>query len=247
MTDDAPREPQEFEGDLSDAVFWGADLSRALFRDVDLSGVRVFHALLADVDVDGIVDRLVVNGVDVTEYVNAHDAWYPLRTMLRAADTAGMLAAWDELERRWVATCERAQLLGESALHESVNGEWSFRDTLRHLVFAFDKWFSLPLLGATSFTPFGLPNTGSAGFDWPGLDRSAAPTVGEVLAVSSTQSASFRDYVAGLDLASLPAETQVLENGTVPTLECFYAVLEEDFEHLRYAQRDLAILEQRRS
>jgi hypothetical protein len=36
-----------------------------------------------------------------------------------------------------------------------------------------------------------------------------------------------------------------MENGAVPTLECFYAVLEETFEHLRYAVRDLAVLEHR--
>jgi hypothetical protein len=132
MSDEQQHEPQEFEGvDLDGAVFWGVTLRGALFRDVDLTGARVFHAQLTDVDIDGIVERLVVNGVDVTDYVNAHDAWYPLRTMLRPADAIGMLAAWDELDRRWVATCERAFALGEAALHDSVNGEWSFRDTLR--------------------------------------------------------------------------------------------------------------------
>lgn len=245
MTDDHAV-PKEFEGvDLADAVFWGVDLRRALFRDVDLSSARVFHAQLTDVDIDGIVERLVVNGVDVTDYVNSHDAWYPLRTMLRPTDAAGMLAAWDELDRRWVAACERGFTLGETALLESVKGEWSFRDTLRHLVFAFDKWVALPLLGATTFTPCGLPNSGSSGFDWPGLDRTAEPSVGAVLAITAAQSEQFRQYVTAVDLDALPAEIDVLENGTVPTLECFYAVFEETFEHLRYATRDLTLLEQR--
>ena len=61
-------------------------------------------------------------------------------------------------------------------MHESVGGEWSFVDTLRHLVFAMDKWFTTPILGDEEFHPIGLPNTGSADFGWPGLDRSAAPT-----------------------------------------------------------------------
>jgi hypothetical protein len=248
MSDEQQHEPREFEGvDLDGAVFWGVNLSGALFRDVDLTGARVFHAQLTDVDIDGIVERLLVNGVDVTDYVNAHDAWYPLRTQLRPADAAGILAAWDELDRRWAATCERAFLLGEAALHDSVNGEWSFRDTLRHLVFAFDKWLALPLFGDTELTACGLPNTGSAEFDWPGLDRSASPGVGEVLAIAAAQSERLRAYLAEVDLDALPAETEVLENGTVPTLECFYAVLEETFEHLRYAVRDLTVLEQRRA
>lgn len=248
MSDEQLHDPREFEGEnLDSAVFWGVTLRGALFRDVDLTGARVFHAQLAGVDIDGLVERLVVNGVDVTDYVNAHDAWFPLRTMLRPTDTAGMLAAWDELDRRWVTTCERAFALGDTALHESVNGEWSFRDTLRHLVFAFDKWFALPLLGASGFTPCGLPNSGSAGFDWPGLDRAATPSVGEVLAITAAQSEQFRQYVTAVDLDALPAEIDILENGSMPTTECFYVVLEETFEHLRYATRDLAVLEQRRS
>ena len=74
--------PEEFEGrDLSDAVFWGVDLSRATFRDVLLKEIRISHAMLIDVDIDAFVDRVVINGVDVTQYVNDGDPWYPLRAM----------------------------------------------------------------------------------------------------------------------------------------------------------------------
>jgi hypothetical protein len=66
-----------------------------------------------------------------------------------------------------------------------------------------------------------------------------------VLAITAEQSDRFRQFVAATDLSALPAETEVMENGAVPTLECFYAVLEETFEHLRYAVRDLAVLEHR--
>ena len=56
---------EEFEGDLAGAVFWGADLRDATFRDVDLTGARISHAFVVDVDIDAQVERLVVNGVDV--------------------------------------------------------------------------------------------------------------------------------------------------------------------------------------
>ena len=36
--------------------------------------------------------RYVINGVDVTAYVNERDPWYPLRAMLRPSDPAGMRA-----------------------------------------------------------------------------------------------------------------------------------------------------------
>ena len=50
---------EEFEfRDLSGAVFWGVNLERATFRDVDLTGVRVSHARLADVVIDAEIERL---------------------------------------------------------------------------------------------------------------------------------------------------------------------------------------------
>ena len=33
--------PGEFEGDLTEAVFWGADMSGARFRDVNFTGARI--------------------------------------------------------------------------------------------------------------------------------------------------------------------------------------------------------------
>lgn len=246
MSDEQQPTRRVFEGeDLRDAIFWGVDLQRALFRDADLTGVRVFHAQLTDVDIDGIVERFVVNGVDVTDYVNAHDAWYPLRTMLRPTDAAGALEAWDRIAAEWAVNCARADRLGEAGFTESVNGEWSMRDTLRHLLFAVDKWFNLPLLGATAFDPFGLPDSSADGGSWPGRDPAASPTTAEVLGARAAQSARVRSYLETLDLAALPPTVEVLEVGQVPTIECVYVVLEESFEHLRYARRDLTVLEQR--
>jgi uncharacterized protein YjbI with pentapeptide repeats len=60
--------PGEFEGDLSEAVFWGADMRRTRFRDVNLTGARISHSSVVDVGIDAFVDKLVVNGVDVTDY-----------------------------------------------------------------------------------------------------------------------------------------------------------------------------------
>ena len=58
--------PEEFEGDLAGAVFWGADLSGARFRDVNLTDAKISHAWLVNVDIDALVDKVVINGVDVT-------------------------------------------------------------------------------------------------------------------------------------------------------------------------------------
>src|SRR5262245_53863802 len=188
--------PEEFGGDLTEAVFWGADMSRARFRDVNLTGARISHAFLVDVGIDAFVDRLVVNGVDVTDYVNERDEWYPVRAMIRASDPVGLRAAWPALQDVWAPTIARAHALGEAKAQESVNGECSFVQTVRHLVMAMDKWFTLPILGESSMHAMGLPNTGSLDFPWPGVDYSVKPTLDEALAVRSDRAEAFRAYLA---------------------------------------------------
>jgi hypothetical protein len=235
--------PREFEGDLTEAVFWGADMSGARFRDVNLTGARISHSFVIDVDIDAFVDKLVVNGVDVTDYVNERDEWYPVRAMIRASDPEGLRAAWAALEEVWAPTIARAQALGEEKAQESVNGEFSFVQTVRHLVMAMDKWFTMPILGE-GFDAMGLPNTGSLEFPWPGLDYSVKPSLAEALAVRADRAATFRAYLADVDAADFPRTVEVLENGTVTVLDCLQTVMEEEFWHNRYALRDLALLEQ---
>ena len=183
--------PEEFEGDLAGAVFWGADLSGAPFRDVNLTDATISHAWLVDVDIDALIDRVVINGVDVTAYVNERDPWYPLRAMLRPTDPEGMRAAWATLEVEWATTINRARALPDDLLHESVDGEWSFVETLRHLVFAMDKWFTAPIL-AEPFHPIGMPNSGSVDFPWPGLEYDLTPSVADALAVRADRATRFR-------------------------------------------------------
>jgi hypothetical protein len=233
--------PEEFEGDLAGAVFWGADLRGSHFRDVDLTGARIGHAFVVDVEIDAVVDKLVVNGVDVTAYVNERDPWYPLRAMLTPTDAAGMRAAWAALEAEWDATVAAATALPDDELHRSVDGEWSFVETLRHLVFAIDKWCVAPILGG-AFHPIGWSNTGSADFGWPGIDRALSPSTAETTAVWAGRVAQVRDHLATLGPAELTRSVDVLENGPHTVTACLHTVFEEAFWHLRYARRDLAEL-----
>ena len=98
--------PEEFEGDLAGAMFWGADLSGAGFRDVNLTGATISHAWFVNVDIDALIDAVVINGVDVTAYVNERDPWYPLRAMLRASNPEDMRATWAALEEEWAKTID---------------------------------------------------------------------------------------------------------------------------------------------
>jgi DinB superfamily len=109
---------------------------------------------------------------------------YPDRMKMRPADAAGFREAWDALEPLWAQTVSRARGLAAEQLHERVDGEWSFIETLRHLVFATDAWVSRAILGKPSpWHPLDLPHDEMP--DVPGVprDRTARPTLDEVLAL----------------------------------------------------------------
>ena len=211
--------PEEFEGDLAGAVFWGADLTGARFRDVNLTDVQISHAWLINVDIDAVVETVVINGVDITAYVNERDPWYPLRSILRPSDPEGMRSTWAALQAEWAKTVTRARTLPDDELDQSVDDEWSFVQTLRHLVFAMDKWFTAPVLG-DGFHPIGLPNRGSVDFPWPDLDTALTPSVSEALAVRTDRARRFRDYLESVSPSDLTRPIDVLENGMNPLQEC---------------------------
>ena len=234
--------PKEFEGDLAGAVFWGADLTGARFRDVNLTGAKFSHAWLVNIDIDALVDNFVINGVDVTAYVNERDSWYPLRAMLTPATPEEMRSTWSAMEAEWAKTIARAQALPEPKAQESVNSEFSFVETVRHLVFAMDKWFTAPVLGE-GFHPIGLPNKGSLDFGWPNLDYTVQPSLSDALAVRADRAGRFREFAASVTTNDLSRTIDVLENGPHELKQCLHTVFEEEFWHNRYALRDLAQLE----
>src|ERR1017187_4486743 len=137
--------------DLSGAQLRAVDLTCARVRGVDLSGVVMRGVDLLDVDIHGEIENLTINGVDIGPLVNAElNRRYPDRAKMRPADPAGFGEAWDVLERLWGESVERARRLPPELLHESVDGEWSFIETLRHLVFATDAWIRRAILGDPS-------------------------------------------------------------------------------------------------
>ncbi len=234
--------PEEFEGDLAGAVFWGAEMTGATFRDVNLTGATISHAWLVNVEIDALVENLVINGVDVTAFVNERDPWYPLRGILRPATPADMQQTWAAIEAEWAITTGMAMALPEAAQHESVNGEFTFVESMRHLVFATDKWFTAPILGEP-LHPIGLPNRGSLDYPFPGLQLHLTPTLHATMAVRDDRVARVRDFIETVPADAFDRSIDVLENGPHPLVECLYTVFEEEFWHNRYVRRDLAILE----
>jgi hypothetical protein len=134
--------------DLSGAQLRSVDLSHARFRNLDLTGAQMRGVELVNIDIDGLIENVIINGVDVAPLIDAElNKRYPLRAKMRPTDPAGFREAWDVLERLWAETVDRARRLPPDLLHESVDDEWSFIETLRHLVFATDAWLRRGVLG----------------------------------------------------------------------------------------------------
>ena len=80
------------------ARFQDQDLSGAEFRECDLSRARLSGVVMQDAVIDGLVGNLVVNGVEVTSYVDAElDRRHPVRLLIRSADPAGLREAVRQL------------------------------------------------------------------------------------------------------------------------------------------------------
>ena len=85
-----------------------------------------------------------------------------------------MRAAWATLERTWAATLERVAAMPDGTVDVSVGGEWSFAQTLRHLVLATDTWLRRAILQVEQpFHPLGLAGPGA---EDDGLDISIFTT-----------------------------------------------------------------------
>jgi hypothetical protein len=239
--------------DLSGARLRAVDLAGARFRGVDLSGVMMRGVELVGVDIHGEIENLTINGVDVGPLINAElNRRYPDRAKMSPADPAGFREAWDIIERLWGGTVERARRLPPELLHESVNGEWSFIETLRHLAFATDSWIRRAVLGDPSpWDPLDLPWDEMP--DTPGVprDRDVRPSLDAVLELRRGRMATVRQVIEGLTAASLGGHTEPVEGPgwppprSFPVRECLLVILNEEWEHRLYAERDLDALQER--
>jgi hypothetical protein len=234
----------EFRGvDLRGARFVGSDLSGVVMRGVDIAG--------ADIDAPWLSEpggSLLVNSVDVAPLVEEElNRRFPGRGERRALDPEGLRAAWSALQRTWDATVARVGAMPEGTVDVSVAGEWSFAQTLRHLVLATDTWLRKAILEVEQpFHPIGQTN---AGFAADGHDMSVftsvPPSYLEVLEVRAERVGMVSDFLDGAT-PELLAETR--KNPHAPQHEetvrsCLHVILDEEWEHHRFALRDLAVIE----
>src|SRR5690348_15219424 len=225
--------------EFRDARFVGCDLSGVVMRGVQIEA--------ADIDAPWIFEGqsfFRVNGVDVLPYVDDElNRRFPGRELRTAPDPEGLSAAWTALEEAWADVLDRAAGLPEGAVDVSVDGEWSFAQTLRHLVLATDAWLGRAVLEIEQpFHPIGLAGPGA---EDDGLDLSlfttTPPSYDEVLEVRAGRVAMVHDFLATVTAEELATERRNPWAPAYPetTLQCLHVILEEEWEHHRYAVRDL--------
>jgi hypothetical protein len=235
---------------LNDARMHGVDFTGAQVRGARFDGSRLRGVELVNVEISGELQNVVVNGVDIAPLVEAElDRRMPERARMRPDDADGFRAAWAILERLWEGTVARARTFPEGVLHRSVDDEWSFIQTLRHLNFASAAWVGRMVLGnASPWHPLDLPWDEAPGWDGIPWDREARPSLDDVLTVRRERQAMVRHVMESLTDQQLASEVTRTEPGwprveSFPFKECLHIVLNEEWEHRRYAERDLTALE----
>ena len=240
--------PARFESqDLGRARFDDVNLAGARFRECNLTGSKMSGVLLEGADIDGAIDGLVVNGVEVAPLIEAElDRRHPERAELRVTDGPSARRAIVVVQQLWAPTMARAAVLPEEQQHESVDCEWSFVQTLRHLLFVTDAWFRRSVLDLPEpFSPESLPASFIHDGSDLGVDATADPSFDQVARGRVERFAQIQRYLEDADNATL------LTPGRPPTgpgfppakertpMECLRVVFNEEWEHHRFAVRDL--------
>lgn len=249
------------DDELEGAQFTGVNLRGARFdrsslREVrivnsDVTGLVVRGSGVDNVDIDDPwlagVQSFKVNGIDVVGFVEAElDRQFPGRSRRRATDPDGLREAWSALQETWAATLAQVAELPEETVDVSVDEEWSFAQTLRHLVMATDTWLGKAVLGREQpYHPLGLANAEAAD---DGLDLSIFatdhPTYAEVLAARADRTGMVHNFLAIVTAEQLdePRQNPWAPEYPETVRSCLHTILEEEWEHHRYAVRDLAAI-----
>jgi hypothetical protein len=256
--DDGTRGPSLVDIRLTDGLLRNVNLERTRFAEVILENADIWAW---GPNLTPPIDGLRINGIEIAPLVEAElDRQHPERRHLRDVDDLeSMRAAWPHVEAMWAPTIERARALPEAVLHERVNDEFSFLETLRHLIFATDAWIRRAVLGDEQ--PYHAiakvyPNDegawsqdGLVPWSAVGVDIAADPSLDEVLAARDENFALIRDVLADLDEPRFQATPEARENAGYPpgperrpVMRCFRSIVNEEWWHHQYAVRDLALV-----
>jgi hypothetical protein len=229
-----------------------ADFSGARLHSSSFEGAKITDGWFYNAAISGDIEGLLVNGVDVAPLVEAElDRRFPQRVKLRASDPSVLAEAWAMIEDIWRVTVARAQARPEPVLFERVDYEWSFVETLRHLIFATDCWL-LRMVKQTPrpYHPWGIAGTWLTDPASLGIEPDASPSLGEVLAVRRGRMDMVKETMAALTAEELervcvPPDAPGHPTEARTVLHCVHVILNEEWQHSSYANRDLDVIQAR--
>jgi hypothetical protein len=228
------------------------DFSHARLHAPNFEGTKITDAWFYNADISGDLEGLCLNGVEVGPLVMAElERRFPERAKLRAADPEGLADAWAMIEGVWQATVARARMLPEPMLYERVDDEWSFVETLRHLVMATDCWLRRMVKGMDRpYHPWGLAGSWLTDPASWGIDAAVSPSLEDVLEVRRDRMDEVRQTIDAvtpeeLDRVCVPPASPGHPTQDHTVRACLHVILNEEWEHNSYARRDLDILDTR--
>ena len=234
------------DADLRGARFVGSDLSGVVMRGVEVQGAEIDAPWLFD----GGSSCASTASTWSPSSRPSSTAASPAAPTGAPTDPDGLRAAWAALERTWAATLERVAAMPAGTVDVSVDGEWSFAQTLRHLVLATDMWLGRAVLEVEQpFHPLGLRDAGTRATAT--TCRSSPPAHRRTTTCSRPGPAGSRWCATSSPPSPRRswrrrAGTRTTPPTRRPSLSCLHVILEEEWEHHRYAVRDLDAIEARR-
>lgn len=219
---------------LKDQIFRRRDVTGTRFISCDLSGVVVRGSDVAGMEIDSpwLIEsgnELVVNGVDVVPLVDAElNRRFSGRDLRASRDPDGLRRAWGALEETWDATCAHAEAMPEESLRARVQGEWSFIETLRHLIYVTDIWLGKAARRADSpFHPLGLSYDDEFDAEKPTDSSSFA----DVLEARRDRQIQVRDFLESVmdDILAEQRSNPHDPSFDEAVLSCIQTILEEEW------------------
>jgi len=234
-------------GNFEGASFVKTSFKNATMRFSDLSGVTMRSVDVGGLDIDShdlFFGSLFVNGVDVVPLVDAElNRQFPGRELQKAQTPEGLREAFTAVASAWQSTVTDAPA---DLVDAHVQDEWSLSETLRHLILATDAWLRGGIMRMPQpFHEIGqiFTGAGAMGFDMS-IFRAEPPSYQEVLAVRAERQRMVSDFLETATADVLAEERDDPWGGDWhPTVgDCVRVILEEEWAHLRYIRRDLALV-----
>ena len=186
-----------------------------------------------------------VNGVDVVPLVDAElNRQFPGRELQKSQTPEGLREGWIAVQAAWQETVDGTP---PELVDAHVEDEWSLAETLRHLILATDAWLRGGILRIEHpFHEIGQIFTGAEGMGFDmSIFRLDPPTYEEILAVRAERQHMVTAFLATATPELLAEERDNPWGGDDwhPTVgDYIRVILEEEWAHLRYVRRDLALL-----